>query len=182
VKKELKSLMAQNTAALNVARLGLQEQCRVPLEFSKSYATNHLTALNSIKRVARAFMAEGRWAEQEHRPAEAALSYLDTMRLGQECSRGGVIIDMLVGVACQSLGSQAFQGLIDKLNAVDCRKAVQQLEAMEAKAESPRDVADQERSWCRRTFGWRGQVLTLVTRSSLQQNEQKRWLNSSLSK
>jgi hypothetical protein len=171
--EELKSLVAHDAAALAVARVGLQQPCRVPLGLSISYATNHIADLNKTKRLARAFLAEGKCAERENLPADAAGSYLDAMRFGHECSRGGVIIDMLVGVACQSLGSQALQGLVDKLKAADCRNAIQQLEDMDSKAESPKEVAGQERAWCQRTFGWRGRLSMLVTRRSLQQNEQK---------
>ena len=44
---------------------------------------------------------------------------------------------------------------------------------MEAKAESGAEVVQQERSWSRRTFGWRGRFSALVMRGSLRQSEQK---------
>jgi hypothetical protein len=36
-----------------------------------------------------------------------------------------------------------------------------------------REVANQERAWSNRTFGWRGQVLLLVQRGNLQKNAQQ---------
>jgi hypothetical protein len=155
-----------------VARKGFQQQCRVPLAYDLTYASNHIADLSTERRLARAFLEEGKLAERENRPTDAASSYLDTMRLGHECSRGGVIIDMLVGVACQSLGCQALLGVVEKLNGPDCRTTIQQLEDMDSKAESVMEVANQEHTWSRRTFGWRAQLAGLIMRRSLQQNEQ----------
>jgi hypothetical protein len=169
--ERLQSLVSQNAAALVVVRQGLQRPCRVPVEYSLAYASNHLADLNRCKRVVRALVAEGKLAERESRSGDAARSYVDAIRFGHECSRGALILDMLVGVACQSLGCQALQGLAGQLDATILRATIRQLEEIDARSELPRDISNQERIWSRRTFGLRGQVARLLMQRSLEQNE-----------
>jgi hypothetical protein len=170
--EQLRSWVADNAAALAVARVGLQRQCRVPLGYTINYITNR-AELASWKRVAHAFVAEGKLAEREKRPADAARSYLDALHFGHECCRGGVIIDMLVGVACESLACHALRALVDALPAAECRKAAQQLEALDAAAEPRSAFLTQERTWSRRVFGWRGQLAAIVMRRSLELSRQQ---------
>jgi hypothetical protein len=153
---------------LAAARLGLQRECRVPLKYSLSYSSNHMAKLAGCKQVVRAFIVEGKLAERENRHRDAALSYLDAIRFGHECCRGGVLIDMLVGIACQSIGCQALQEVAGQLKAADLKEAAQQLEVINSKAASAEEVANQERAWSRRAFGWRGQFSALFMRGNLQ--------------
>ena len=170
---ELRALVARNADALRLTRAGVQRECRVPLDYSMSYASNHISDLDIFKRLVRAIVAEGKLAERENRPKDAAPAYLDAIRLGHECSRGGVIIDMLVGVGGQAFGCRAMRGLLGHLQAQECREAIHQLEGMESKSEPATDIVNHERSWGRRTFGWRGQLVRLMTWQSLKQIEQK---------
>jgi hypothetical protein len=170
--EELRSLVDGNAEALRLARAGLQKECRVPVVCSMSYMSNHLADLTLFKRLVRGFVAEGKLAELDNRQKSAALDYLDAIRLGHECGRGGVIIDALVGLACQPIGCQALQRLSNNLQAPDCREAIRQLEEMDSKAESVTEIINRERSWSRSTFGWRGQLARLMTSKSLRQTEQ----------
>jgi hypothetical protein len=171
--EELASLVEENAAALRLARAGLRKECLVSLEYSISYATNRAPDFTSLKRLASAFHAEGRLAEDQGRYGDAARAYLDTIRFGHECSRGGLIIDMLIGVACRSIGSRGLQGIVDGLPADACLQAVQQLEEMEARAEPASVIAERERAWSRYSFGWRGRIAALMMRQSLQRSQQK---------
>ena len=67
--EELRKLVAKNSDALQAARANLQEDCAVPLQFSQDYVSRHLPELADFKRLAQAFVAEGRLAEMENRPA-----------------------------------------------------------------------------------------------------------------
>ena len=85
--EELHRLVAKNSDALQAARAGLQEDCAVPLQFSENYMSRHIPELADFKRLAQAFAAEGRLAEMENRPGDAAKSYLDAIRLGHKSAR-----------------------------------------------------------------------------------------------
>ena len=102
---ELRRLAALNAWALQAARIALQEGCAVPLEFSEAYISRHLSELGDCKKLAQAFAAEGRLAEEEHRPGDSVKSYLDVMRLGNQSARGGIVIDQLVGTAIEAIGA-----------------------------------------------------------------------------
>jgi len=51
----------------------------------------------------------------ENRPADATRSYVGAIRLGIETSRGGLIMDRLVGIACEGVGSIRLVELLPKL-------------------------------------------------------------------
>jgi hypothetical protein len=60
------------------------------------------------------------------------------------------------------------------LDAKQCREIASSLEAVEAGREPTKAILGQERAWARRTFGFKGQLLRLVTFKQLKQGEQ-RW-------
>ena len=135
--EELVTVVAKNGEALSLARKGLDRESRVPLDYS---ATNsaHLNGLSHLKRLAHAFVAQGRLAEMEHHPREAAQEYLDAIRLGHAVSRGGVIIDSFVGLAVETLGLASLEKLSSDLDAKQCREVASALEAAEGGREDVR--------------------------------------------
>ena len=169
---ELRGLVSTNAEALKVARIGLSRECRVPLEFTPT-EDKHFLELPQVKRLAFMLAAEGKLAELEKRPGDAACSYLDAVRIGHALSRGGVIIDSLVGVAVQAIGTQPLERLVPRLDVKQCRELAAALETIESKRESSDDVLNQEHAWSRRTYGLKGQFIRLVTYRSLKQMEDK---------
>jgi len=111
--EELRKLVARNSEALQTARTNLQEDCAVPLQFFPNWGGRHLPELANFKRLAQAFVAEGRLAEMENRPGDAAKSYLDAIRLGHKSAHGGVLIDQLVGIAIEAMGTAGLQKLVN---------------------------------------------------------------------
>jgi hypothetical protein len=168
----LRDHVAANQKSLTLVRAGLGRECRVALNFSSNDLTNHIAQIGAFKALAHAFIAEGGLAEREQRPADAAQAYLDTVRFGQECCRGGVLIDALVGMAMETLGCRALEPMVDKLPAGDCREVSRQLEAILAKAEPLDSVFQQERLWARHNHGLAGQISLLMTRSSQERMRQ----------
>lgn len=149
----LRAVAATNASALARARSALGNQCQVPQGFSETAVTRHITdELPQVKKLAQAFTVEGLWATAEKRPADAARSYLDIIRLGVESARGGLIIDQLVGTACEAIGTAHLQKLTPQLDAKTCRAAAQTLETLDARRQSWEDVMQQEQNWSGRTF------------------------------
>ena len=149
---ELRKLVAKNSDALQAARTHLQEDCAVPLEFSQNWGSRHLPELANFKRLAQAFVAEGRLAEMENRPGDAAKSYLDAVRLGNKSARDGVLIDALVGIAIEAIGTAGLEKLVDQLDAKTCREAAATMETLDAQEQTWKEVMLQENAWSRRTF------------------------------
>ena len=150
--EELRKQVAKNSDALQAARTSLQEDCAVPLQFSPNWGSRHLPELANFKRLAQAFVAEGRLAEMENRPGDAAKSYLDTIRLGHKSAQGGVLIDQLVGIAIEAIGMADLQKLVDQLDAKTCRETAATLETLDAQKQTWKEVMQQEHAWSRRAF------------------------------
>src|ERR1035437_374976 len=176
--EELRRLVAKNSDALQTARTGLQKDCAVPLQFSRNYMSRHIPELADNKRLAQAFAAEGRLAEMENRPSDAAGSYLDLIRQGNDSARGGVLIDALVGLAIENIGVAGLQKNTDRLDAKSCRETVAALETLDAQRQSWNEVIQQEDGWSRRTFtslSYRiyRPLLSKMTREAFQKAERK---------
>jgi hypothetical protein len=150
--EELRELSRQNTEALRLVRIGLSRECRAPLVSDQHTDPSHLTILVSTKALAQALSAEGKLAELEHRNADAARAYVDAMRLGHEAARGGPLIDGLVRLAIEGIGSTGLQSVATNLNAAECRGVIATLETIGKKEESFADVMKNEKEWVRRNF------------------------------
>ncbi len=109
---QLREVVSVNAEALSLARASLSHECRVPAQFSQSYLEGHLSELAGLKRLAQAFVAEGKFAEKQRRFGDAAGSYLDLIRLGNNSTRGGVLIDALVGFAIENMGVTGLQKIL----------------------------------------------------------------------
>src|SRR2546427_8149839 len=123
--EQLREYLAKNGEALKLIRQGLTKECRIPIEFSTNYLS--LRSLADVKKLVWLFKADGRLAELEHRNNDAARIYLETIRYGEESCRGGVMIDRLVGIACQASGMSWLQKVAGALDAKTCRKTAKQL-------------------------------------------------------
>lgn len=171
---QLRETVSANAAALALARTGLNQECRVPVEFSVPYINLHLAELAGLKRLAQAFVAEGRLAEGKGSFGEAAATYLDLLRLGDNATRGGILIDALVGVAIDNMGVASLQKITGQLDAKSCRKAAATLETLDTQRPFWADILQQEHAWSRRTFpGIRYELGRLVMFSTVRQARQK---------
>ena len=166
--KPLRDSVAANAAALALARTALGTPCQVPLQFSLPDLDRHLSDLTDLKRLAQAFVAEGRWAEAEARYHDAVSSYLDLLHLGNDSAQGGIVIDALVSTAINMTGTAQLQKISNQLDAKTCREAAVTLETLNARQPSWADVLQQEHAWSRRTFpGIRYRLGELLMHSSL---------------
>ena len=165
---QLQEVISADAAALALARSGLSNQCQVPVQYTETYMSNHLRDLASLKRLAQAFVAEGRLAELENRPSDAAKSYLDIIHLGSESPRGGPLIDELVGIAIDSIGTSYLQQLLPQLDAKSCRETATTLETLDSQRQTWQEVMQQESAWSSGTFrGWRNDFVRFEEHKSL---------------
>src|SRR5437667_9862050 len=148
--EELRKHLAENAEVLRLVQEGLTKRCRVPI----SYSTNHLAlrSLSDVKKLARLLEAAGRLAELERRTNDAAKIYLETIRYGEESCRGGVMMDRLVGIVCETIGVIALQKMMGSLDAATCHGLSKQLQEIERRRESSTDALRNEAEWVRRTF------------------------------
>jgi hypothetical protein len=159
--QELQTLVDGNSNALQLARSGLQKQSVVRLKYSAASPAN-FEELSDLKQLAQAFAAEGRLAEMDNRPNDAAKSYSDTINLGIECCHGGIVIDELVGIAIEAIGTSYLQKIADNLDAATCRKSAIQLQTFDSQRQTWDEIVQQEHDWSRRTFPGIGNELTRI--------------------
>lgn len=152
--QELRSFVEKNQEALELIRLGLSRECRVPVEYSQVYVARLLPELSGFKGLAILLKAEGLLAEKQNRPSDAVKSYLDAIRFAHELARGGVQISCLVGIACEAIGMNPLEQLRSNLSAEDCQHAARALEQISLKQEDFETILAREKAWGRRTAGW----------------------------
>jgi hypothetical protein len=124
----LRALVSTNAESLHLIRQGLSRGCSVPTDSAMTNIAGVLADLPNLKSLARLLSEEGKLAEMENRNADAAQSYVDTIRFGNEISRGGFLINRLVGIACEAIGDTALSKLVPKLKPEEARRVVAELE------------------------------------------------------
>jgi hypothetical protein len=103
-------------------------------------------------------VTEGKLAEREGRPDDAARSYLDCLRLGVDVPRGGPLIHGLVGMAIQSIGLRPMQDLAERLDAPSAMAAAGEMRRLDAQAPSYADtIANEKESMTAMTLQMFGQ-------------------------
>ena len=166
----LKKCVAGNQLPLALINAGLSNECRVTTQFNRQYLDldHHFMELDAIKNDARLLLAAGRQAELDRRPGDAAQFYLQTVRLGNESARGGILIDQLVGSAGERIGAGALEKISGQLDAPASRATATALESLDAQRQTWDAVMQQEDVWSRRTFpGWRDRFAAMMKANSL---------------
>jgi hypothetical protein len=127
----LQALVSTNAESLRLLRLGLTRHCTLPADSAMTNVSGMLSDLLALKQLIRLLFEEGRLREMDNRPSDAAQSYLDAIRFGKEMSRGGFIINRLVGIACEAIGGDRLNKLVPKLTPQEARPVIAQLEEID---------------------------------------------------
>lgn len=144
---ELKELVTTNSASLTLVRQGLTKHSRLPAYRLVATTKNHINELSSHRQLAQVLAAESRLALEAGRTNDAALACMDCIRLGQECSRGGPLIDCMSGIGIQRFGLEKLQKLATGVDSMTARKVVQSLEECLRNIEPAAEVLRNERRW-----------------------------------
>jgi len=153
----LKGLVASNTAALDLVRIGFDRQSLMPPWTVNGTNSPHLDELASFKAIAQALMAASQLALIEGRTNEAAGLAIDCIRFGNESVRGGVLIDGLVGIAIKGIGLTSLRSAMEGVDSRTAHEALVALDAIERRTEPAAVVIERERQWARRgRFGEMG--------------------------
>ena len=128
---DLWALVSTNAEPLRLMRLGLTRQCGVPTDATSPSLFGRMSQLAEIHRLALLVVAEGRLREMEGRPGDAAMSYVEAIRLGNETSRGGFHLNRLMGVLCEMDGFSPLAKLVAKLTCAETRPVMAELDKVE---------------------------------------------------
>jgi hypothetical protein len=156
------ALISSNAEALHLLRIGLTRRCVMPMDSSLTNAAGNLNQLAGMKRLVQLLAAEGKLAEMENRSTDAARSYTDAIRFGNEISRGGLLITRLVGIACEAIGCQALARIVPRLNREAAQVVLAELQKVDADRVQWAEILRNERQYHRflslnpvlRVMGW----------------------------
>lgn len=158
----LATFVDENQAALERGRLGLTRECRVPIEFTRQHITDSIDRISQVRKFARLLSAEGRLAALRGRTTQASESFLDLVRLGHAARQGALMVDYLVGCACDSMGFTGLRSLVPELPAAECRQLVDQLKTIESRAEPIAVVLEREDLFADEAFGLSGKYVRFM--------------------
>jgi hypothetical protein len=158
----LRALVSTNTETLRMIRLGLSRSCSVPTD-SMTNLAGVLPGLRELQFLARLLAEEGRLAEMEDRNGDAAQSYVDAIRFGNEINRAGHILYSLVGISCEVFGQTPLSKLVPKLNYEQTRPLIAELEKIDNNGFTRNDERRDEYVFARTQLRTTFNPITLVT-------------------
>jgi hypothetical protein len=127
----LRALVSTNAESLRLLHLGLTRQCALPADSAMTGVSGKMSDLAAMKQLVELLRAEGRLREMDNRLADAAQSYVDCIHFGNEESRGGFIINRLVGIAFEAIGCSPLSKLVPKLNPQEALPVIAELEKID---------------------------------------------------
>jgi hypothetical protein len=120
----------QNLAAFALFQTALRTPCLHPPD--RGSRARVFPVYSRLRELARCKRSESGTYEMRREWNRAVHSRIDVVQMGNEVSRGGPLIASLVGIAVQSIGRSEQWTLTDKLNAAQCRAAVDRLQRIYA--------------------------------------------------
>jgi hypothetical protein len=127
----LRALVSSNSEPLRLLHLGLTRRCSFPIEAALTNFSATMSNLSRLRSLALLLRAEGRLAEMDGQPAQAARDYIQAIRLGNEISRGGFVIVRAVGITCEAIGRTSLAKLVPGLSPEQALPLLRELETID---------------------------------------------------
>ncbi len=137
----------RNCFALEAARRALGPQCTVPLRFEEAFFSEHCDDFSHLRNLARAFRAEALRAAGNKDYHTAAEVGIDILELANAVRRGGLVTDLLVGVAISAIGIEGLRKIRTTLDHGTRRLLIEQLLRLEAERESFTEIVARDHKW-----------------------------------
>ena len=97
-------------------------------------------------------------AQWQQRYGDAARLALDIARLGRAVPHEGTLIDLIVGMAIESIAYDGLYQTIPNLDADECRAAIRALVEIERRREPLAGALARDRIWTQYALGWHGRL------------------------
>jgi hypothetical protein len=140
-------LLERNRAALESARYALSQRCAVPVRYEESFFSDHGDDVSHLRNLARAFRAEALLAASTGDYGAAALIGIDMLELGNATRRGGLLIDLLIGIAISGMALNTLRKIRTNLDHATRRTLMDDLQRIEEERESFADIVARDREW-----------------------------------
>jgi len=139
---DLAVVVSSNTAALKRLRVGFTRQSLPPGDYSRDGVSRLFDTIGRALILESVLDAEGQIALFEQRTNDALESYLDCLRLGQQCGQGATIIVHDDSAYIESIGRKSIKAIESGLGASGCRRIASALESVDAAEPKWRELMD----------------------------------------
>ncbi len=147
----LKAYVQEHLKTIEEVRGGLGKPARVPLIYN-SDLTKAMDRVQNLRRLSRLVQANAVLAARENRHDDAARLYVDLVRLGPMIGQGGLWIDVLVGVAVESIGQAGLQKEVPHIGKERLRESLAALRETSNGRETFAEVKNTEAYWSEHTM------------------------------
>jgi len=148
---QLAELVTTNEAVVKDIRAALNLKSVVPVQTTEGWIATQTTQLMNLKASAQAMDAEAYCWQQKGDYTKAMALCLDEVRFSHATMRGGVLINYLVGSACETIAVRRMTNFLLQLNSLQCKEAARLLEEIDSQRESFEKVSARELEWQRKT-------------------------------
>ena len=149
----IRDVLEQNSKALEMVRGGLKKQSAVPVTNDLNWISTHLVQMTAHKSIARLLVAEGMVHLNEGRTNEAARSFADCIVFAHAAHRNGLMIDGLMAIACQAMGTRQLVQVAPNVSPDTLREILPDLIALDQATEPAAAIMQREREWSRGSYG-----------------------------
>ena len=136
-----------NRVALESARRTLGPQCVVPLRYEESFYSEHCAHFCHLRNLALAFRAEAYLAARNGDYRATTKIGLDILELANAVRRGGLVTDLLVGIAISDIAIGILRTNRTKLDRDARRLLIHGLQRLEAEHEPFTEIVARDRDW-----------------------------------
>jgi hypothetical protein len=149
---QLRQLIETNQPALELIQQGLAKECHLVPFVLNDTNSSHLNYLAAIKAAGQAICALSRLQLLEGHTNKAARLAVECIRFGHESTRGGIVIDSLVGNALVELGQASLLEALPGIDATTAREIAGSLERIHNQREPFSKIWQREGEWAKRGY------------------------------
>ena len=167
--EEIRIALNQNVKALELVHDGLRKESAVPVRNDMNWFNQHMARVGQHKSMAQLLVGEGLIHLHEGRTNEAARSFANCIVFAHAAHRSGLMIDELVGIACQAIGAKRLVQVAPDITADVLREILSELIALDQEREPAAAILQRDWEWSRGAYGLlRSSLMKIAMRKSLQ--------------
>jgi hypothetical protein len=170
--EEIRSVVTRNAKTLETVHAGLKRSSAVPVTNDMNWYNLHMVQVATHKQIALLLVAEGIVHLEDGQTNEAARSFADCVVFAHAAHRQGLMIDELVAIGCQAIGSRQLVQLAPHLSPDALREILPDLIALDQGRETADVIVERDREWSRGVYGlWRSILMRMVVRKGVRAAE-----------
>jgi hypothetical protein len=155
---KLEATVRNSAPALKLLRQGLGKESMTPPNYTNEDLSAEMDFMMGVRDLGRALNASGRLAALENRFGDALQDNLDSVRLGMAVRRGGMLVDIIFGMAVAREGLDGVNRIRNQLSSAQRNAAIRVLAELYASMEGHDEFERRDRIWSQHAQGWHGRL------------------------